>query len=69
MSQRVLTARELQVLELLGKGRRNREIAAELHISEDTARAHVKSIFLKLNVHDRTAAFSEALTRGLIQIG
>jgi DNA-binding NarL/FixJ family response regulator len=39
-----------------------------LHISEDTARAHVKSIFLKLNVHDRTAAFSEALNRGLISV-
>lgn len=69
MSHRVLTVRELQVLELLGKGMRNKEVAVELSISEDTARAHIKSIFLKLNVHDRTAALSEALRRGLIHIG
>jgi two-component system NarL family response regulator len=69
MGQRLLTARELQVLELLGQGMRNKEVALELHISEDTTRAHVKSIFLKLNVHDRTAALSEGLKRGLIRIG
>ena len=69
MGQRLLTARELQVLELLGQGMRNKEVALELHISEDTTRAHIKSIFLKLNVHDRTAALSEGLKRGLIRIG
>ena len=40
-------------------GKRNKEIADTLGISEDTARAHIKSIFLKFNVHDRTAAFSK----------
>jgi DNA-binding NarL/FixJ family response regulator len=69
MSHRVLTVRELQVLELLGRGMRNKEVALQLSISEDTARAHIKSIFIKLNVHDRTAALSEALRRGLIHIG
>jgi DNA-binding NarL/FixJ family response regulator len=67
-SQPTLTARELQVLELLATGRRNKEIAAELGISGDTASAHIKSIFLKFNVHDRTAALREALRRGIIHI-
>jgi len=57
------------VLELLATGKRNKEIAAELGISSDTARAHVKSIFVKFNVHDRTAALGEALRRGIIHIG
>ena len=59
----------LQVLELLATGKRNKEIAGELGISGDTARAHIKSIFLKFNVHDRTAALAEALRRGIIHIG
>ena len=67
-NQPALTARELQVLELLKKGRRNKEIAAALGISEDTARTHIKSIFLKFGVHDRTAALSEAFRRGLVHI-
>jgi DNA-binding NarL/FixJ family response regulator len=64
-----LTYRELQVLELLARGKRNKEIAADLGISSDTASAHVKSIFTKFNVHDRTAALAEALRRGIIHIG
>jgi DNA-binding NarL/FixJ family response regulator len=68
-SQPTLTFRELQVLELLATGKRNKEIADDLGISGDTARAHIKSIFLKFNVHDRTAALAEALRRGIIHIG
>ena len=68
-TQPSLTCRELQVLELLAQGKRNKEIAAELGISSDTASAHVKSIFTKFNVHDRTAALAEALRRGIIHIG
>lgn len=67
-TQPSLTCRELQVLELLATGKRNKEIAAELGISGDTASAHVKSIFVKFNVHDRTAALAEALRRGVIHI-
>jgi DNA-binding NarL/FixJ family response regulator len=67
--QQSLTAREAEVLNLLAKGMRNKELAAQLTISEDTARAHIRNIFLKLQVHDRTAALSEALRRGLIHIG
>ena len=63
-----LTAREVEVLELLATGKRNKEIAAELQISEETIRAHIKTIFLKLNVHDRTAALSEALRRGIVHV-
>jgi DNA-binding NarL/FixJ family response regulator len=68
-SQPTLTYRELQVLELLATGKRNKEIAAALGISGDTASAHIKNIFLKFNVHDRTAALAEALRRGIIHIG
>lgn len=67
-NQRSLTSRETQVLELLATGKRNKEIAAELGISGDTASAHIKSIFAKFNVHDRTAALAEALRRGILHI-
>ena len=67
-NQPSLTFRESQVLELLATGKRNKEIAAALGISGDTASAHIKSIFLKFNVHDRTAALAEALRRGIIHI-
>jgi len=67
-SQPTLTVREFQVLELLATGKRNKEIAAALGISGDTASAHIKNIFLKFNVHDRTAALAEALRRGIIHI-
>ena len=69
LHQPCLTGREAQVLTLLARGLRNKELAQDLGISEDTARAHVRSIFVKLNVHDRTAALSEAIKRGLIDIG
>lgn len=68
-SQPTLTVRERQVLELLATGKRNKEIAAALGISGDTASAHIKSIFAKFNVHDRTAALAEALRRGIVHIG
>ncbi len=63
-----LTAREVQVIELLSVGMRNREIAAALNISEETAHAHLKNVFAKLQVTDRTAAVHVALQRGIIQI-
>jgi two-component system NarL family response regulator len=67
-TQPALTDRELQVLELLAEGQRNKEIAATLSISEDTARTHIKSIFFKFNVHDRTAALAEGVRRGIVHI-
>jgi two-component system NarL family response regulator len=67
-SQPSLTVRELQVMELLATGKRNKEIAAVLGMSGDTASAHIKNIFQKFNVHDRTAAMAEALRRGIIHL-
>ena len=67
-TQRTLTVREQQVLELLAQGMRNKEIASALGITADTTGAHVKSIYAKFGVHDRTAALAEAIRRGLIYI-
>jgi DNA-binding NarL/FixJ family response regulator len=67
-SQPALTLREYQVLELLAAGMRNKEIAAALGISADTIGAHVKRIYTKFDVHDRTAALTEAIRRGIIHI-
>ena len=64
----VLTAREVQVIELVAQGMRNREIAAALGISEETAQVHVKNILAKFDVKDRTAAVNVALRRGIIHI-
>ena len=67
-TQTPLTAREVQVLELLRTGMRNKDIGDALQITEETARTHIKNIFGKLNVHDRTAALAEAVRRGLVHI-
>lgn len=63
-----LTPREIQVVELISTGMRNKEIAAALGISEETAQVHVKNILAKLKVQDRTAAVNVALRRGIIHI-
>ena len=63
-----LTPREVQVLELMRRGLRNREIGASLGISEETVQSHVKNILSKLEVPDRTAAIDVALRRGIIHI-
>ncbi len=63
-----LTAREVQVIELVSQGMRNKEVAAALGISEETAQVHVKNILAKLRVNDRTAAVNVALRRGIIHI-
>jgi two-component system NarL family response regulator len=63
-----LTQREIQVVELVGQGMRNKEIAAALGISEDTAQVHLKNIMAKLHVHDRSAAITVALRRGIIHL-
>lgn len=64
----ILTPREVQVTELIGRGLRNKEIAAELGISEETVQVHVKSILAKLSVNDRTAAVTVAMRRGIIHL-
>lgn len=64
----VLTPRELDVLRLMAKGRTNKELAAALFVSEETVKTHVKTLFLKLGVHDRVEAVSVSLKRGIIRI-
>jgi two-component system NarL family response regulator len=68
MLQPTLTAREIEVLRLIARGLRNKEIAADLRISEETAQGHVKSIFSKLSVHDRTEAVALGIRRGFVHI-
>jgi DNA-binding NarL/FixJ family response regulator len=63
-----LSMRERQVLELLAEGMRNKEIASALGISADTTGMHVKNLYTKLEVHDRTAAVAKAIRRGIIRI-
>jgi DNA-binding NarL/FixJ family response regulator len=60
-----LSRREMEVLELLGKGMRNREIAGTLYISEKTVKNHISAILAKLQVNDRTEAALLAAKHGL----
>ncbi|MDO3645910.1 response regulator [Nocardia mangyaensis] len=64
-----LTAREYEVLELIGRGRVNSEIAAELGISEVTVKSHVGHIFGKLDLRDRAAAIVFAFDHGVVTPG
>jgi DNA-binding NarL/FixJ family response regulator len=64
-----LTGRELDVLKLMSKGLRNKEIASELFITERTVKFHANSIYQKLDVNGRTEAVSKAIQRGLVQLG
>jgi DNA-binding NarL/FixJ family response regulator len=64
-----LTARELEIVRLLGAGKSNKEIAAELQISERTARTHVSNILGKLGLTSRTQAALWAVRQGLVEVG
>lgn len=64
-----LTERELQILKLAARGLRNKEIGAALKIAEDTVKIHLKHIFSKLEVLDRTQAVVAAAHRGFIELG
>jgi DNA-binding NarL/FixJ family response regulator len=61
-----LSPREVQVLHELARGGSNKEIAAVLHITEHTVKAHLKNILAKLPARDRTEAVTVALQRGII---
>lgn len=63
-----LTAREIEVLQFVAAGRRNKEIAYQIGVSEATVNAHVKHILEKLNASDRTQAVTTALRRGIIRL-
>jgi DNA-binding NarL/FixJ family response regulator len=63
-----LTSREIEVLVIVATGARNREIAVNLGISEETVKMHVKSIISKLGAEDRTGAVTTAIKRGVIHL-
>ena len=63
-----LSARELQVLELIVQGLANKQIAYALSIAEHTVKNHVKNILSKLGVQDRTQAATAAIQRGIIHL-
>jgi DNA-binding NarL/FixJ family response regulator len=66
MMRSSLTAREVEILEMLAKGLTNKEIGTALEISDHTVRNHVISIIEKLDVSDRTEAATTAIQRGII---
>jgi DNA-binding NarL/FixJ family response regulator len=63
-----LSGREMDVLQLLIKGRSNKEIASALFLSEDTIKAHLKTLFAKLKVQDRTEAAISAIRHGIVHL-
>ena len=63
-----LSPRELQVLQLLTRGRSNKEMAASLFVTEDTIKAHLKTLFSKLKVKDRTEAAISAIRQGIVHL-
>ena len=63
-----ITPRELDVLRLMSRGRTNKEMASAMFISEETVKTHLKSLFQKLGVHDRTEAVAVSLQRGIIRL-
>ena len=63
-----LTSREIDVLRLIASGDANKEIAAQLSITEETVKSRVKNILLKLGAKDRTHAVTIAVKRGIIEL-
>src|SRR5262249_62393995 len=63
-----LTARELEVVELMSRGLSNKEIAAAIGRTDETVKIHLKSVFAKLKVTTRNEAVRVALHRGLVHI-
>jgi DNA-binding NarL/FixJ family response regulator len=68
MGQEDLTHREMEVLELIRDGNKNKQIADRLGISESTVNFHIKNIVDKLMANDRTHAVTIAVRRGLLRI-
>jgi DNA-binding NarL/FixJ family response regulator len=63
-----LSSREIEVLSLIAGGNANKEIAAQLSITEETVKGHIKNIFTKLGANDRTHAVTIGLKRGIIEL-
>ena len=68
LSAESVTARELEVLTLLARGKSNKEIGTTLYISESTVKSHLRNIFTKLNVLSRTEAIATASRQGLVKL-
>lgn len=68
LGQEELTKTERKILQAIVKGRANKEIAYDLNVSENTVKTHVKNVFEKLGVSDRTSAATLAIKRGLVRI-
>ena len=68
LSDESLSARELEVLQSVAAGNANKRVAADLGISEETVKAHMKSILAKLGARDRTHAVTIAIKRGIIEL-
>jgi two-component system NarL family response regulator len=68
MTRAELTAREIEVLKLMAKGRSNKEIGSALGIAEVTVKLHVGHLLTKLNANDRTQAATTALQRGILHL-
>jgi DNA-binding NarL/FixJ family response regulator len=68
LSDEALTAREIDVLSRVAGGNRNRDIAEQLSISEETVKVHMKHLMEKLGASDRTQAVAIAIRRGIIQL-
>jgi DNA-binding NarL/FixJ family response regulator len=69
LSDEDLTVREIEVLQQIAGGNRNRDIGERLFISEETVKAHIKHIMAKLGASDRTQAVSIGVRRGYIDFG
>ena len=67
-SPETLSEREVEVLSLVARGAANKEIAAQLNITNSTVKTHIASIFQKLNATDRTEAVTQAIKRGIIHL-
>jgi DNA-binding NarL/FixJ family response regulator len=63
-----LTSREIEVLQQVASGNRNRDVAASLSISEETVKVHLRHIMEKLGANDRTQAVAIGVRRGIIQL-
>jgi DNA-binding NarL/FixJ family response regulator len=68
LGEKQLSARELQVLRLVARGDRNKEIGQKLDISEETVKMHLKNAAAKLNARDRTHAVSIGIQRGIFTL-
>jgi len=64
-----LTEREVEVMQFVARGLSNREIAAAIGRSDETVKLHLKNIFTKLGVGDRTEAVTLAISRGILDVG